>query len=250
VLYCGDDRLEGAAAYLAGTMRHFGIPFDYLPSDAPLERARLLAPSGDPACTLVVLSDYPSGMISPAAQRTLVDCVARGTGLLMVGGWGSFRGVNGKYDATPIGGVLPVAIESADDRMNTAAPCVVVREREHPVVGSLPFDHPPSIAGFNRVGSRPESTVVLSVAVFGTTLSLAGDLQFAERERHPLLVLGQHGAGRTSAYASDVAPHWAGGLIDWGQERLEVGVEPGAVEIGNWYAGFFRNLLLWTMHAL
>jgi uncharacterized membrane protein len=31
----------------------------------------------------------------------------------------------------------------------------------------------------------------------------------AECGEHPLLVLGSYGAGRSAAFASDIAPHWA-----------------------------------------
>jgi len=43
-----------------------------------------------------------------------------------------------------------------------------------------------------------------------------------------------------------VASHWVGGFVDWGDRRITQDVAGGLVEIGNWYARFFRNLLVWT----
>ena len=60
------------------------------------------------------------------------------------------------------------------------------------------------------------------------------------------MVVGQHGKGRTAALATDVAPHWVGGLVDWGDRRVVQDVAGGFIDVGNWYAQFFRNLLVWT----
>jgi len=60
------------------------------------------------------------------------------------------------------------------------------------------------------------------------------------------LVVGEFGRGRTAALATDVAPHWCGGLVDWGDRRLVRQVGGGRIEVGNWYAELFRNLLVWT----
>jgi len=59
-------------------------------------------------------------------------------------------------------------------------------------------------------------------------------------------VVGAWGQGRTAALATDVAPHWVGGMVDWGDRRIVQDLPGGFVEIGNWYAEFFRNLLVWT----
>ena len=59
-------------------------------------------------------------------------------------------------------------------------------------------------------------------------------------------MVGEHGRGRTAALATDVAPHWVGGLVDWGDQRVVQDVGGGSIDVGNWYARFFRNLLVWT----
>jgi hypothetical protein len=60
------------------------------------------------------------------------------------------------------------------------------------------------------------------------------------------LIVGRYGAGRTAALATDVAPHWVGGFVDWGDRRIAQAVGGGMIEVGNWYARFFHNLVAWT----
>ena len=71
----------------------------------------------------------------------------------------------------------------------------------------------------------------------------------------PLLVTGSYGLGRTVAFASDVAPHWVGGMVDWGTPRrvtqtlcagafAELSTD-GFIEVGADYATFFRQLTQW-----
>ena len=73
-----------------------------------------------------------------------------------------------------------------------------------------------------------------------------GDFEFSAGAESPLLVVGECGRGRTAALATDVAPHWVGGLVDWGDGRVVQEVNAGAIDVGNLYARFFRNLLVWT----
>jgi hypothetical protein len=37
-----------------------------------------------------------------------------------------------------------------------------------------------------------------------------------------------------------------GGLIDWGDERIVQNVGERAIDVGNWYAQLFRNVMAWT----
>jgi hypothetical protein len=46
--------------------------------------------------------------------------------------------------------------------------------------------------------------------------------------------------------ATDVARRWVGGLVDWGDRRLVQELAGTFIDVGNWYARFFRNLLAWT----
>ena len=243
ILYLGDTTLREAACYLAGVMSHAGISFDYAPSDTPFSDAWLDAPR-----RAVLLSDYPARNLSVAQQEELVRRIAAGTGLLMIGGWESFTGVGGDYGATALAGVLPVAMSASDDRVNWAHPCVAERVRDHPVLQGLPFDRAcPSIGGFNRTRVKPGADLLLNARRF-TARGSSGRIEMeAVDPPDPLLVLGQYGRGRVAAYTSDAAPHWVGGMVDWGDSRVTACAEgSAAIEVGNWYARFFSRLILWT----
>lgn len=241
ILYLGDTALSGAAGYLAGLMTSFGWEFDYVPSHQATDAEAIAGRR------LVVLSDYPAKMLSPKAHDRLVAEVRAGAGLLMIGGWESYCGLGGDWAGTPVGDALPVAIATTDDRVNCDQPAVAVRVAEHPILSGLPWDErPPTIGGFNRIAPKPTSTTLLELHRFSAR-HRAGSTDFALRDRHPLLVVGALGAGRTAALATDLAPHWVGGFVDWGDGRVTA-TAPGSwgIEVGSAYAAFVRNLLAWT----
>ena len=138
-----------------------------------------------------------------------------------------------------------------DDRRNSAQPVLVRARASHPIVEGLPFDAPPSIGGYNEFVAAPGTRVILEGDRY--RVSLDGEVATFERVGvFPLLVLSEPAAdagtiGRRACLATDVAPHWVGGLVDWGDARLTVSVGGAAVEIGNDYARLFRNLLLWAL---
>jgi uncharacterized membrane protein len=242
VLYLGDTSLESAAAYLAGLMTSWGWSFDYVASDQSAE-----AWTFEPARSLYVLSDYPANRLAPTLQEKLVEQVNAGAGLLMIGGWESYHGCGGDWDVTPVAAVLPVEIGGGDDRVNCDQPALVRRVADHAAVRDLPWeDHPPCIGGYNRLAARRGAVTVLETQRFQAIRS--GDVfVFEPTVCDPLLVTGTCGRGRVAALATDVAPHWVGGLVDWGPSRVSAQA-PGAeaIEVGNLYAQFFRQLLSWA----
>lgn len=242
VLYLGDTSLQTAAAYLAGLIHHAGWSLDYVPSHEP-------APAGlfDAPRSLVVLSDYPAGRLAPLQQQRLVRSVESGAGLLMIGGWESYHGCGGDWDGTAVAQVLPVEIRGSDDRVNCDQPTLVRCLREHPATAGLPWDsHPPGIGGYNRFRPKAAAQVVLETQRFHAARD-GEDVRFELAGSDPLLVVGTAGQGRVAALATDVAPHWVGGLVDWGPGRVAAQA-PGAeaIEVGNLYARFFLQLLAWT----
>jgi uncharacterized membrane protein len=240
ICYLGDDHLAGAAAYLAGIMGYFGLAYDYVPSaESPP------APFRAERHALYVISDYPAARFDEADMVHVGECVAAGSGLLMIGGWESFFGRLGEYHRSPLAGVLPVTMLAEDDRRNCAQPCLVRKVAEHPILAGLPWETPPGIGGFNAVAPKPGSQVLLHAVPFSVYLRGEG-FEFAPQRESPILVLGTHGQGRTAALATDVAPHWVGGWVDWGDRRIVQDIGSGFIEVGNWYAQFFRNLLVWT----
>ena len=244
VLYLGDTALGGAASYLAGILDHQQVAFDYVPSDRKFTDD-LLAP----AVKAVVISDYPSINFTEFQLSNIASGVSGGMGLIMIGGWESFTGCAGAYNKTVLADVLPVKMSEQDDRINSYAPCVIKQNAPHPIVDSVPFkQHPACIAGYNRLKAKATAQVILSVQKY--RIAEAGVESVFEREQiDPLLIASEHDKGRVLAYASDVAPHWAGGFVDWGDERVTLKAS-GAdeVEVGNWYIRFFSNLVRWVCH--
>lgn len=246
IAYLGDSSLPGPASYMAGIMTHFGLPFVYVPSHEPPPETVF-----DEAVGLCVLSDYPAARFAAGAMERLCRRVRDGAGLLMLGGWESYHGLGGDYDATPLADLLPVVMSNADDRRNCSQLVLVRKCAEHPITAALPFDSPPSIGGYNEFRARASGTVVLEGDRYRVTLR-GEQPHFAPEGRFPLLVVeerkrGACGAGRRACLATDVAPHWVGGFVDWGETRLTVRLGGGFVEVGAWYAAFFRNLLVWCL---
>lgn len=238
ILYCGDTCLDGDAAYLAGMLTMWGFRFDYCPSDRPIEPASV---SGR---QLVILSDYPSVQMSSAAQANLLAAVDAGTNLLMIGGWESFHGLGGDWDTTAIAAALPVTLRSNDDRLNCDHPVLIRQALSHPAVDGLPWSsRAPYVGGFNRFSAKLDATVVLEADRLRA--QYRDGMWYAELiETHPMLVVGSHGTGKTAALATDVAPHWVGGFVDWGDLRVtEHAHGSKAIEVGDLYAKFWKHLL-------
>jgi len=242
VLYMGDTSLQGAAAYLAGLIHHAGWACDYVPSHVPAEAALF-----DPPRSLFVLSDYPAARLSPPLQQRLLQAVDAGAGLMMLGGWESYHGCGGDWDQTAVAAALPVEISPVDDRVNCDQPALVRCLLDHPAVRDLPWDaRPPCIGGFNRIRPKAEAQLILETQRFRAVRD-GEEMRFELAGSDSLLVVGSYGRGRVAALATDVAPHWVGGLIDWGTGRVAAQA-PGAdaIEVGDLYAKFFCQLLAWT----
>jgi uncharacterized membrane protein len=224
-------------------MAHYGIAFTYRPSDQPTTAADITA-----AHRLFILSDYPSAMLDREAQQRILAAVRDGAGLVMIGGWESFCGLGGNWADTPIADALPVNISRQDDRINCPQPALIRPLGEHAITAHLPWSAPPCIGGFNAFTAKRDAQVLLEVQRYSVTVN---DGQappvFEVRHTHPLLAVATSGRGRTAALATDVAPHWVGGFVDWGAARITACAPGGGeVEVGSDYARFFQQLLKWT----
>lgn len=134
----------------------------------------------------------------PNRLKAIRDYVLAGGGLIMVGGYYSFQGINGaaRYHKTPVEAVLPVTIQPYDDRIEMPEgiePVASASASAHPVMAGLSANLP-YILGVNEVVAKPEADVLLSLP--------------AEEGGHPLLVCGTAGKGRTAAWTTDIGPHW------------------------------------------
>ena len=244
ILYLGDTSLSSAAGYLAGLMTRFGLDYEYVPSDQALSSEQASVRR-----RLFIVSDYPSAMMLGPVQEIMLDQVNNhGAGLLMIGGWESFHGHGGNWDSTPIGNALPVEIASEDDRINCDQPALLLQGEAHEITAELPGNvRPPTVGGFNRVVARPGSLTAILVQSFGVTFE-SGRFNFTPQQQHPMLVLNAHGKGRTAALMTDLAPHWVGGLVDWGDSERVTAKAAGSweIEVGNFYSQLVLNLLIWT----
>ncbi len=238
-LYCGDATLATGACYLGGVMTYAGIEFDYVPMSERFPEDLL-----EQDHALYLLSDYPSDRFRGHALRKIASRVEKGASLLMVGGWESFHGLLGNYDSSELAPALPVECLSGDDRLNWPHGLIPEVTTQHPILQGLPWEEPPMVCGCNRVRTRKGSTVVLSLR----KLRIEGSSLSRDPEPFPLLVVGSHGSGRTAAFTGDFAPHWVGGLVDWGPERIRAQAPGGRqVEVGSHYIAFITNLLGWLL---
>ena len=243
VLYLGDTILKGPACYLAGVMTHYNITFDYLPSDTQFPGS-LLVNDYD----LIILSDYPAANFTPDQLNALAEKVKTGTGLLMIGGWDSFTGLNGRYNTTVLKDILPIEMLPTDDRVNYCQTTLIKKETDHQIIESIPFDTmTPAVGGFNIIKAKPDALTILSTQRFKNSFT-SQNFNFTPLEKtDPLLVVGQYENARVAALATDLAPHWVGPFVDFGITRITAKAQASQeIEVGNYYAQFVANLVKWT----
>lgn len=203
----GSVRYQTGAEPLLAAMKDSDFRIDYMPAhDAaekfPFEREGLAE------YDIVILSDIGANTFLlppdvwlrsktvPNRLRMLRDWVAAGGNLLMVGGYFSFQGIDGRarWRNTAVEDTLPVTCHPWDDRIEIpeGATAEIVLP-DHPVLAGLSGIWPP-ILGVNEVMTRADATVLATLP--------------EEQGGHPLLVLGGYGKGRTAAWTTDMGPHW------------------------------------------
>jgi len=155
----------------------------------------------------------------PDRVRLTVEAVQAGTHVMFLGGWLSFNGELGKggWGRTGLRQILPVTCLNYDDlRESTEGFGATAVVTDHPVLKDLRLETLPPILGYNRVEPREGCPVL---AVWSGT-------------DDPMLAVGQFGQGRTLAYTSDPAPHWACNFVYWDQ-----------------YARFWLNAAEWLLNG-
>jgi uncharacterized membrane protein len=192
-----------------------------------------LTPEGLAGWDAIILSDigantlllHPDawlhGRTVPNRLKLINEWCAKGGGLMMIGGYFSFQGIDGRarWHRTPVEAALPVTCLPHDDRIE--APEGIIADLllpGHPIVAGLAGPWP-ALLGANEVVAKPGATVIARLP--------------AAQGGHPLLVAGRHGRGRTLAWTSDIGPHWLPQpFVDW----------PG-------YARLWRQALGWLTEA-
>jgi uncharacterized membrane protein len=201
---------EGVA-WLRDALESHGHVVDFMPSHIA---SRSFPATADELAVFdcVILSDIGANtlLLHPdtfAKSRVMLnrldairDYVLGGGGLVMVGGYMTFQGIDGKarYHESTVEAVLPVIMRAGDDRIE--APQGIVPEvllADHPIVRGIDGAWP-SLLGLNAVTAAPDAELIAT----------AGG--------HPLLLAGRFGRGRGVAFTSDCAPHWAPpAFVDW-----------------------------------
>jgi uncharacterized membrane protein len=136
------------------------------------------------------------GRPMPDRLKLIRDWTADGGGLMMVGGYLTFQGIDAKarWHRTPVEAALPVTCLPFDDRIEVPEGfSAEIAQPDHPILTDIAGDWPP-LLGANEIVARDGAEVIarLPEACGG----------------HPLLVTGRFGRGRTLAWASDIGPHW------------------------------------------
>lgn len=157
------------------------------------------------AFDVVVLSDIGSNSFLLCnetflrSQRTtnrlaeLAAFVEDGGGLVMVGGYMSFAGIDGRarYGSSPLAAVLPVDCLDRDDRIEIPEGLnPTVESGDHPLLAGISREWP-ILLGYNQTVAKSDAKVLARVG------------------KDPLLAVRDVGKGRSVAFTSDLAPHWA-----------------------------------------
>lgn len=149
---------------------------------------------------LLSTQTFTRSVQAPNRLALLRDYATGGGGLIMVGGYLTFQGIEGKarYAGTPVEEALPVTIQPFDDRVECPEGVVPrLADAAHPIVHGLPGEWP-HLLGYNKLSAKPGSSIVATVGA------------------DPLIVAWECGAGRAVAFASDCGPHWAPpSFVEW-----------------------------------
>lgn len=163
--------------------------------------------------TLNELKEYDVVLVSDCGSNTFLlhedtffDCrttvnklnlikeyVEQGGAFGMIGGYLTFQGFEGKgkYKGTAIEEILPVTLQSGDDRIELPEGYQIsIDPSAHEIFEKIPSVFPP-ILGYNKLTAKKDAIVL------------------AERNGDALIAIREYGNGRTLAYATDCSPHWA-----------------------------------------
>jgi uncharacterized membrane protein len=210
------------AALEAGGWEVTFMPNHLAPRDFPLTaealaRYDVVMLSDIGANTLLLHPDtFVRSVPLPNRLHALRDYVLKGGGLVMIGGYLTFQGIEakGKWAGSAVEEVLPVILHHHDDRVESPQGVVpAVLDAAHPALGGVSGAWP-ALLGYNQVQPKSGAATLVSV----------GD--------DPLVVTGSYGKGRSVAFTSDCGPHWAPPpFVDW------AGYAPLWNGIANWAAG-------------
>jgi uncharacterized membrane protein len=220
-----DGVVQGEAEHMLKALRSDpDIEVEYIPTS----KVQREFPNDFSSYDVVIFSDVGTDSIimyedrflncpmGPSRLRALQDFVKAGGGLAGIGGWMSFGGMYGqaKWHNTPLEEILPVTCHPWDDRVELSEgmkPRVV--DPNHAIMKAADWESAPVLfSGYNQVEIKPDAKLL------------------AEYNGDPIIVVGSYGQGRTMILASDCAPHWGRGFVDW------PGSKAFSIELVKWLA--------------
>ncbi len=142
---------------------------------------------------------FTESHIMPNRCNLIRDFVLQGGALLMIGGYMTFSGIDGKgkWQDTAVQEVLPVQVLSVDDRVECCEGVQPKKQRDHHILDGVSGDWP-VLLGYNRTLTTKKSEVIMTI------------------NEDPLLAVGEYGNGRSAVFTSDCAPHWAPpAFVEW-----------------------------------
>ncbi len=227
--FCTACTYTEVVKWLREALEKAGIEVTYMPDhqalrDFPFDKNELkqygaVIISDLGSNTLLLHPDTTSKSIIKGNRLAAIkEYVEEGGGFAMIGGYYSFQGVDGKarYRDTEIGEILPIEMQTYDDRveMPQGAKVEIVR-KDHPILADINGEWP-LFLGYNRLLPRNDEAVL---AKCGKDIFMAAQ---------------EYEKGRTFAFASDCAPHW------------------GPPEFLNWeyYDKFWVNAVKWLAREI
>jgi uncharacterized membrane protein len=151
--------------------------------------------------TLLLYPDLFKIPMGPNRLDLISEFVKSGGGLMAVGGWMSYGGQMGqaKYHGTILEDILNIDVSPYDDRVEVPQGLKYnPTQPDHPLIKGMDWDKSPLLfLGYNKFKARDTNGVI------------------AEWNGDPMMVVNNYGNGRTLACASDIAPHWGQGFVNW-----------------------------------
>ncbi len=208
---------ETGEKYLKAVMEKAGYEFVFLPNHLAMEefpftleelkQYDVIMLSDIGANTLLLpTATFTKSQVRPNRCNLLKEYVLQGGGLLMIGGYMTFSGIDGKgkWGDTAVQDVLPVKLLAGDDRQEHCEGIQPQTVKAHAILQGI--GEWPKVLGYNKTTIKAEAELLVTV----------GD--------DPFVAAAEYGGGRTAVFTTDCAPHWAPAeFCEWpGYETLFV----------------------------
>jgi uncharacterized membrane protein len=201
---------ETGEKWLKAALEKGGYDVEFMPNHLVNEHFPFTVKELSSYCC-VILSDVGSNtLVLPHATFTrsevlpnrcavIRDYVLDGGGLLMVGGYLTFSGVDakGRWGTTPVQDVLPVKVSVVDDRCEHCEGVTPVLVKQHSSLNGVEGPWP-AFLGYNKTELLPGAELVMTID---------GD---------PFIAFASCGKGKSGVFTSDCSPHWGPpAFVNW-----------------------------------